>query len=58
MKALSLYLEYTNLAAVSFDSTAVVSLLATANATSEMRAGELPCGVQIQDSARILTKAN
>ena len=34
----------TNLAAVSFDSTAVVNLLATANATSEIRGGELPYG--------------
>ena len=32
----------TNLAAVSFDSTAVVNLLATANATSEIKGGELP----------------
>ena len=32
----------TNLAAESFDSTAVVNLLATASATSEIRGGELP----------------
>ena len=32
----------TNLATESFDSTAVVNLLATASATSEIRGGELP----------------
>lgn len=37
---------------MSFDSTAVVNLLATASATSEIRAGELPCGAKIKDEKK------
>ena len=43
--------NYVYLAAVIFDSTAVVNLLATAKATSEIRAGELPCGVKMYKTA-------
>lgn len=37
---------------MSFDSTAVVNLLATASATSEIRAGELPCGAKMKEEKK------
>ena len=45
--------NYNYLAAVSFDSTAVVNLLATASATSDIRAGELPCRAKKKEEKKI-----
>jgi len=39
---------------VIFDNTAVVNLLATANATSEIRAGELPCEENTCESDKLI----